>query len=62
LQIVNIEKYKWYTDKAGATYYRLKRLGIEYQVEDGKVTGITYGPSERDAHLLCRKDAPEIRY
>ena len=28
LKTRNIEKYKWYTDDSGATYYRLKRAGI----------------------------------
>ena len=62
LKIRNLEKYKWYTDDSGATYYRLKIQGIEYQVQDGRVTNITYGPTEKDNNLLCKKDVPEIRY
>lgn len=62
LKIPDIEKYKWYTDDSGATYYRLKDKGIEYEVQNKHITSITYGPTEKDAHLLCRKDAPEIKY
>ena len=62
LKIPDIEKYIWYEDDSGATYYRLKKEGIEYQVQEGKVTGITYGPTEKDKGLLCKKNAPEIRY
>jgi hypothetical protein len=52
----------WYTDDSGAKYYRFKDKGIEYQVQNKRVTAITYGPTEKDAKLLCKKDAPEIRY
>ncbi len=62
LKIRNIEKYKWYTGDSGATYYHDKRRGIEYQVQDGMVTAIAYGPTTRDRSLRCRKDAPLIRY
>jgi hypothetical protein len=62
LKVQNIEKYKWYTDDSGATYYRLKKEGLEYQVQDGRVTGITYGPRISDASLMCVKDPSEIRY
>jgi hypothetical protein len=62
LKIPDIEKYKWYTDDSGATYYQLKKEGIEYQVQGEKVTGITYGPTEEDEKLLCKKEAPVIRY
>ncbi len=61
LKIPNVEKYKWYTDDAGFTYYRIERDGIEYEVENGKVTSIVYGPSEKDKALIC-KDAPKIKY
>ena len=62
LKIRNIEKYKWYTGDSGATYYHDERSGIEYQVQDGMVTAIAYGPTTRDRALRCRKDAPLIRY
>jgi len=62
LKIRNIEKYKWYTGDSGATYYHDKRSGIEYEVQDGMVTAIAYGPTTRDRALRCRKDAPLIRY
>lgn len=62
LRIRNIEKYKWYTGDSGATYYHDKRSGIEYQVQDGMVTAIAYGPTASDRALRCRKDAPRIRY
>ncbi len=62
LKIRDLRRYKWYTDGSGATYYRLRRVGLEYQVQASKVTGITFGPAMRDRPLLCRKDAPEIRY
>ncbi|MCM3869745.1 MAG: hypothetical protein ND895_03455 [Pyrinomonadaceae bacterium] len=62
LKIRNIEKYKWYTGDSGATYYRDERRGVEYQVQDGMVTAIAYGPTTRDRALRCRKDAPLIRY
>lgn len=62
LRIRNIEKYKWYTGDSGATYYRDERRGIEYQVQDGMVTAIAYGPTIRDRFLLCRKNVPLIRY
>jgi hypothetical protein len=62
LRIRNIEKYKWYTGDSGATYYRDERRGVEYQVQDGMVTAIAYGPTTRDRSLRCRKDVPLIRY
>ena len=61
-KIRNIEGLKWYTGDSGATYYHDKRMGIEYQVQDGMVTAIAYGPMTKDAFLLCQKDAPLIRY
>jgi hypothetical protein len=62
LKIRNIEKYKWYTGDSGATYYHDKRSGIEYQVQDGMVTAIAYGPTTRDRAVRCRKGVPLIRY
>ncbi len=62
LKIQNLRRYKWYTDSGGATYYRLRGTGLEYQVQARKVTGITYGPARKDARLLCRKNVPEMRY
>ena len=62
LQIRNIEKYKWYTGDSGATYYRDRIRGLEYQVQDGMVTAITYGPNARDRKLRCKLNAPLIRY
>jgi hypothetical protein len=62
LKIRTLKPFKWYTDTSGATYYRDKRRGIEYQVQEGMVTAITYGPTARDGRLLCRKNMPLIRY
>ena len=62
LKIRNLKAFKWYTDTSGATYYRDKRRGIEYQVQERMVTAITYGPTAGDGRLLCRKDLPLIRY
>jgi hypothetical protein len=62
LGIRNLERYKWYTDDTLATYYRLPKEGLEYSVRDGRVLEVTYGPTENDKSLLCRKDVPEIRY
>ena len=62
LKIRNIEKYKWYTGDSGATYYRDERRGVEYQVQDGMVTAIAYGPAIRDRALGCKKHVPLIRY
>ena len=62
LRIRNLEKYKWYTDDSLTTYYRLPSQGIEYEVQNRRVIGITYGPTEKDRHLLCKKNVPEIRY
>ncbi len=62
LKIRNIERYKWYTGDSGATYYHDQQSGIEYQVQDGMVTAVSYGPTTRDRPLRCRKDVPRIRY
>ena len=62
LKIRKIEKYKWYTGDSGATYYRDERRGVEYQVQDGMVTAIAYGPATRDRALGCKKHVPLIRY
>jgi hypothetical protein len=62
LNIRDIEKYKWYTGDSGATYYRDELHGVEYQVQDGMVTAIAYGPTTRDRALRCRKNVPLIRY
>jgi hypothetical protein len=62
LRIADIEKFKWYTDDSGATYYQDKEQGIEYQVQDNMVTGITYGPTAKDNGFLCNENAPLIRY
>ena len=62
LQIRNIERYKWYTGDSGATYYHDRVRGLEYQVQEGMVTAITYGPSARDRALRCKKNTPLIRY
>jgi len=60
---IDLEKYKWYTDDSGATYYHDKKEGLLYSVNRlGFLDSITYGPTEADQHLLCKKDAPEIRY
>lgn len=62
LRIRNFERLKWYTGESGATYYHDKRRGIEYQVQNGIITAITYGPAAGDQKLRCKKDAPIIRY
>jgi hypothetical protein len=62
LKIRHLNRLKWYTDHAGATYYHDKQRGIEYQVEGKMVTAITYGPAAKDRPLRCRKNVPLIRY
>lgn len=62
LGIRNLDRYKWYTDDSLTTYYRLPEQGLEYEVQNHRVIGITYGPTESDKHLLCKKNVPEIRY
>lgn len=62
LKIPRIQRLKWYTDQAGATYYHDKVKGIEYQVEAGRVTAITYGPAATDLKLRCKKNVQRIRY
>ena len=62
LKIRNLAQYKWYTDKSRTTYYRLPGLGMEYSVKNGRVVDITYGPTEKDKGLLCRKNVPLISY
>ena len=62
LKVRDLERLKWYTDKSGATYYRDRSKGIEYQVQGEMVTAITYGPMARDTKLRCKKNVPLIRY
>ena len=62
LGIPDIEKMKWYTDDANFTYYHDKKNGVEYTARNGMVRSITYGPTEKDQSLLCRKDVPVIKY
>jgi hypothetical protein len=62
LGVPNIKRFEWYTDDSSTTYYHDKKQGIEYEVQDKKVTSITYGPTEKDSVLLCNKNAPVIRY
>lgn len=62
LKIRNLQKFKWYTDDSLTTYYRLPAQGLEYEVQNNRVIGITYGPTERDKGLMCKKNVPEIRY
>ena len=62
LRIRNLKKYKWYTGDSGATYYRDPVRGLEYQVQEGMVTAITYGPRTKDRALRCKKNLPLIRY
>ena len=62
LRIRNIERYKWYTDDSGASYYHDRVRGLEYQVEQGMITAITYGPTSRDRRLRCKQNVPLIRY
>lgn len=62
LRLRNIEKLKWYTGESGATYYRDRLRGLEYQVQNGMITAITYGPRASDRALLCKKNLPLIRY
>jgi hypothetical protein len=62
LKIRNIKKYKWYTDNSGATYYHDSQRGIEYQIQDGMITAIAYGPAAKDGMRRCRKNVPRLRY
>ena len=62
LRIRNIRRFKWYTDDSGATYYHDRTRGLEYQVQEGMVTAITYGPTARDRVLQCKHNVPVIRY
>ncbi|MGI8732729.1 MAG: hypothetical protein ACR2LM_05440 [Pyrinomonadaceae bacterium] len=62
LRIRNIERFKWYTGASGATYYRDRARGLEFQVQEGMVTAITYGPMIRDRALQCKKNVPLLRY
>lgn len=62
LRIRNIQRYKWYTGESGATYYHDPIRGLEYQVQEGMVTAITYGPARRDRALRCKQNSPLIRY
>jgi hypothetical protein len=62
LRIRNIKRYKWYTDDSGATYYHDRVRGLEYQVQNGMVTAISYGPAARDRGLQCKHNVPVIRY
>lgn len=63
LKIRNLERIKWYTDSSGATYYHDQRRGIEYQVQEGILTAITYGPSAKDRRLRCEKSlGPKLKY
>ena len=62
LRIRNIERHKWYTGDSGATYYHDRIRGLEYQVQQGMVTAITYGPTTRDRALRCKQNVPLIRY
>jgi hypothetical protein len=56
LKLPDIEKYKWYTDDDGITYYHDKKAGLLYSVNrSGAVYFITYGPAEADQKLLCKK-------
>jgi hypothetical protein len=69
LKIPDIEKLKWYTDDSMTTYYQDNKEGVEYSVRaemvnsvvEQMVNSITYGPTEKDKHLLCNKKAPKIR-
>ena len=65
-QLQEMKKFKWYTDDSGTTYYNNEVEGIQYSVSEGEegglVTSITYGPTKSDEHLLCKKDAPKIKY
>ena len=62
LKLKNLQRHKWYTDGSGATYYRLRNSGLEYQVQARHITGVTFGPAARDRPLLCKQNVPEIRY
>src|SRR5436190_1505793 len=62
LGIRNLEKYKWYADDSLTTYYRLAAQGLEYEVQNRRVVAITYGPTTKEKHLLCKKNVPQIRY
>jgi hypothetical protein len=45
-------------DDSGAVYYKNKREGIYYVVQDRKVTSVTYEPSEMDRNLVCKQSQP----
>lgn len=62
LKIPDLEKLKWYTDDTQTTYYQDNEKGIEYSVSDGAIRSMSYGPKQTDEKLLCRKNAPKIRY
>jgi hypothetical protein len=62
LKVRNLEKYRWYTDRSGATYYHDYVRGIEYQVEGDLVTAITYGPAFADRQLHCNPEKRRLRY
>jgi hypothetical protein len=44
-------------DDTGTLSYKNKKEGIYYDVEDGKVISISYGPHERDQKMTCKKAA-----
>lgn len=62
LKIPNLRRYKWYTDRSLTTFYHLPGPGLEYSVKNGRVLDITYGPTTKDNHLLCKRNVKPIRY
>ena len=41
----------------GITYYINDKDGITYQVQEGKIDSVEYGPTKRDGHLYCGHQA-----
>lgn len=48
-------------DDAGTIYYKNNKDGVYYDVQDGKIISITYGPNERDQKTTCKKPARRRR-
>ena len=62
LNISNFEALKREVDHSLTIYYFDAEQGVEYSVQDGKVTGIEYGPAKLDSYLRCPdKESPLSR-
>jgi hypothetical protein len=42
-------------DDTGTLYYKNKKDGVYYAVQDGKIVSITYGPNEWAQQMTCKK-------